>query len=155
VHIDTSCYFLDLFLLLEHFTHACRHVQIKLGGCNYILFFVAESIMILHSELKRQRKLVKNLKKKSLWSRTLEEVNFQPYSLSCFIVYTVTVSSLVFANIYMLTRHFLVDMLHILFLTLEHLLKNADIAFVILITADCGETCGHRNIFAQTNPRFI
>ncbi|AQK67191.1 Receptor-like protein kinase-like [Zea mays] len=33
-----------------------------------------ESIMILHSELKRQRKLVKNLKKKSLWSRTLEEI---------------------------------------------------------------------------------
>jgi hypothetical protein len=44
--------------------------------------------MILHSELKRQRKLVKNLKKKSLWSRTLEEVNFQPYSFSCFVVYT-------------------------------------------------------------------
>ncbi|KAG2614242.1 protein PSK SIMULATOR 2-like isoform X3 [Panicum virgatum] len=33
-----------------------------------------ESIMILHSELKRQRKIVKNLKKKSLWSKTLEEV---------------------------------------------------------------------------------
>lgn len=33
-----------------------------------------ESIMILHSELKRQRKLVKNLKKKSLWSKTLEEI---------------------------------------------------------------------------------
>ncbi|TVU07594.1 hypothetical protein EJB05_40958 [Eragrostis curvula] len=33
-----------------------------------------ESVMILHSELKRQRKLVKNLKKKSLWSRNLEEI---------------------------------------------------------------------------------
>ncbi|CAD6335369.1 unnamed protein product [Miscanthus lutarioriparius] len=33
-----------------------------------------ESIMILHSELKRQRKLVKNLKKKSLWSSTLEDI---------------------------------------------------------------------------------
>ncbi|XP_062229848.1 protein PSK SIMULATOR 1-like isoform X2 [Phragmites australis] len=33
-----------------------------------------ESVMILHSELKRQRKLVKNLKKKSLWSKTLEEI---------------------------------------------------------------------------------
>ncbi|XP_010935060.1 protein PSK SIMULATOR 1 isoform X2 [Elaeis guineensis] len=33
-----------------------------------------ESLMILHSELKRQRKLVKSLKKKSLWSRNLEEV---------------------------------------------------------------------------------
>ncbi|OEL25930.1 hypothetical protein BAE44_0013053 [Dichanthelium oligosanthes] len=33
-----------------------------------------ESIMILHSELKRQRKIVKNLKKKSLWSKTLEEI---------------------------------------------------------------------------------
>ncbi|XP_072995159.1 protein PSK SIMULATOR 1-like isoform X1 [Typha latifolia] len=34
----------------------------------------AESLVILHSELKRQRKLVKSLKKKSLWSRNLEEV---------------------------------------------------------------------------------
>ncbi|KAF7111681.1 hypothetical protein CFC21_111664 [Triticum aestivum] len=33
-----------------------------------------ESVMILHSELKRQRKLVKTLKKKSLWSRPLEDV---------------------------------------------------------------------------------
>nr|XP_025881842.1 uncharacterized protein LOC4342075 isoform X3 [Oryza sativa Japonica Group] len=33
-----------------------------------------ESVMILHSELKRQRKLVKTLKKKSLWSRTLETI---------------------------------------------------------------------------------
>lgn len=33
-----------------------------------------ESLMILGSELKRQRKLVKSLKKKSLWSRSLEEV---------------------------------------------------------------------------------
>ncbi|GKU90105.1 hypothetical protein SLEP1_g4146 [Rubroshorea leprosula] len=33
-----------------------------------------ESLMILHSELKQQRKLVKSLKKKSLWSRTLEEI---------------------------------------------------------------------------------
>jgi hypothetical protein len=30
--------------------------------------------MILHSELKRQRNLVKKLKKKSLWSRPLEDV---------------------------------------------------------------------------------
>ncbi|KAK5831645.1 Polyribonucleotide nucleotidyltransferase [Gossypium arboreum] len=33
-----------------------------------------QSLMILQSELKQQRKLVKSLKKKSLWSRTLEEV---------------------------------------------------------------------------------
>lgn len=33
-----------------------------------------ESIMILQSELKHQRKLVRNLKKKSLWSKNLEEV---------------------------------------------------------------------------------
>lgn len=33
-----------------------------------------ETLMILHSELKRQRKLVKSLKKKSLWSKNLEEV---------------------------------------------------------------------------------
>ncbi|KAI4969398.1 hypothetical protein ZWY2020_000312 [Hordeum vulgare] len=33
-----------------------------------------QGVMILHSELKRQRKLVKTLKKKSLWSRPLEDV---------------------------------------------------------------------------------
>ncbi|MQM05317.1 hypothetical protein Taro_038119 [Colocasia esculenta] len=33
-----------------------------------------ENLMILHSELKHQRKLVKSLKKKSLWLRNLEEV---------------------------------------------------------------------------------
>ncbi|XP_062099395.1 protein PSK SIMULATOR 2 [Humulus lupulus] len=33
-----------------------------------------ESLKILHSELKQQRKLVKTLKKKSLWSRNLEEI---------------------------------------------------------------------------------
>ncbi|XP_076939204.1 protein PSK SIMULATOR 2-like [Bidens hawaiensis] len=33
-----------------------------------------ENIMILQSELKHQRKLVRNLKKKSLWSKTREEV---------------------------------------------------------------------------------
>ncbi|KAG8494280.1 hypothetical protein CXB51_011603 [Gossypium anomalum] len=33
-----------------------------------------QSLMILQSELKQQRKLVKSLKKKSLWTRTLEEV---------------------------------------------------------------------------------
>ncbi|OAY77830.1 uncharacterized protein LOC109727483 [Ananas comosus] len=33
-----------------------------------------ETFMILQSELKRQKKLVKSLKKKSLWSRNLEEV---------------------------------------------------------------------------------
>lgn len=33
-----------------------------------------ESLKILHSELKQQRKLVRSLKKKSLWSRNLEEI---------------------------------------------------------------------------------
>ncbi|CAL5332142.1 hypothetical protein CsSME_00013527 [Camellia sinensis var. sinensis] len=33
-----------------------------------------ESVMILQSELKNQRKLVRSLKKKSLWARSLEEV---------------------------------------------------------------------------------
>jgi hypothetical protein len=39
-----------------------------------IFLLFAESVMILHSELKRQRNLVKKLKKKSLWSRPLEDV---------------------------------------------------------------------------------
>ncbi|CAK7346183.1 unnamed protein product [Dovyalis caffra] len=33
-----------------------------------------ESLTILHSELKQQRKLVRSLKKKSLWSKNLEEI---------------------------------------------------------------------------------
>ncbi|KAL8135685.1 protein PSK SIMULATOR 2-like isoform X1 [Apium graveolens] len=33
-----------------------------------------EGLVILHSELKHQRKLVKSLQKKSLWSRSLEEI---------------------------------------------------------------------------------
>lgn len=33
-----------------------------------------ESLKMLHSELKQQRKLVRSLKKKSLWSRNLEEI---------------------------------------------------------------------------------
>ncbi|XP_044512125.1 protein PSK SIMULATOR 2 [Mangifera indica] len=33
-----------------------------------------ETLMILHSELKQQKKLVKSLQKKSLWSRKLEEI---------------------------------------------------------------------------------
>ncbi|KAI9200293.1 hypothetical protein LWI28_005548 [Acer negundo] len=33
-----------------------------------------ENLMILHSDLRQQRKLVKSLKKKSLWSRNLEEI---------------------------------------------------------------------------------
>ncbi|GLT91999.1 hypothetical protein SLE2022_098580 [Rubroshorea leprosula] len=38
-----------------------------------------ESLMILHDALKQQTKLVKSLKKKSLWFRTLEEVyNYEP-----------------------------------------------------------------------------
>lgn len=44
---------------------------------NWAFFFVivGESLKILHSELKQQRKLVRSLKKKSLWSRNLEEVH--------------------------------------------------------------------------------
>ncbi|TXG52054.1 hypothetical protein EZV62_021223 [Acer yangbiense] len=33
-----------------------------------------ENLMILHSDVRQQRKLVKSLKKKSLWSRNLEEI---------------------------------------------------------------------------------
>ncbi|KAK9164474.1 hypothetical protein Syun_005376 [Stephania yunnanensis] len=36
--------------------------------------FVGEGLVILHSELKNQRKLVRSLQKKSLWSKSLEEV---------------------------------------------------------------------------------
>jgi hypothetical protein len=43
--------------------------------------------MILHSELKRQRKLVKNLKKKSLWSKNLEEVIIFSHIFHYFILF--------------------------------------------------------------------
>ncbi|KAA8531241.1 hypothetical protein F0562_005950 [Nyssa sinensis] len=38
------------------------------------VFLVGDSLAILRAELKNQRKQVKNLKKRSLWSRSLEEV---------------------------------------------------------------------------------
>lgn len=46
--------------------------------------------MILQSELKQQRKLVRSLKKKSLWSKNLEEVyDYEPW-LHLLKSYTVT-----------------------------------------------------------------
>jgi len=39
---------------------------------------------MFQSELKHQRKLVRSLKKKSLWSRTLEEVYFHSMNCSSF-----------------------------------------------------------------------
>ncbi|KAK8648916.1 hypothetical protein V6N13_129658 [Hibiscus sabdariffa] len=47
---------------LDRFEQDCRR---RLGG---------DGIMLLRSELKQQRKIIRNLKKKSLWSRTLEEI---------------------------------------------------------------------------------
>ncbi|CAA6655961.1 unnamed protein product [Spirodela intermedia] len=44
-----------------------------------------EHTMILQSELKRQRKLVKSLKKRSLWSRNLEEVMEKLVDIVAFI----------------------------------------------------------------------
>lgn len=54
-----------------------------LGGNRLIfLFHTGDNMAILRSELKSQRKLVKNLKKKSLWSKSLEEVIFfLPYDI--------------------------------------------------------------------------
>lgn len=36
---------------------------------------VGDELVMLHDELKHQRKLVKILKRKSLWSRNMEEVH--------------------------------------------------------------------------------
>lgn len=54
---------------------------------DYFIFFVSvhligDTLAILRSELKSQRKLVKSLKKKSLWSKSMEEVTLW-ISLSC------------------------------------------------------------------------
>ncbi|KAI8012910.1 hypothetical protein LOK49_LG05G03778 [Camellia lanceoleosa] len=59
-----------------------RKELILLDGidCSFMVWFYCknlsygESVMILQSELKNQRKLVRSLKKKSLWARSLEEV---------------------------------------------------------------------------------
>jgi len=40
-----------------------------------IINCVGDSLAILRAELKSQKKHVRNLKKKSLWSKILEEVN--------------------------------------------------------------------------------
>ena len=49
-----------------------------------LLFFVClgETVALLKSEVKSQEKHVEALKKRSLWSRTLEEVNFFSYNLA-------------------------------------------------------------------------
>ncbi|CAH1435538.1 unnamed protein product [Lactuca virosa] len=44
-----------------------------------------KSLMVLQSELKNQRKLVSNLKKKSLWSKNLEEVMYKLVDVVTFI----------------------------------------------------------------------
>ncbi|KAF8377818.1 hypothetical protein HHK36_031203 [Tetracentron sinense] len=44
-----------------------------------------ESLMILHSELKHQKKLVRSLEKKSLWSKSLEEVTEKLVDVVTFI----------------------------------------------------------------------
>lgn len=44
-----------------------------------------ESLTMLHSELKHQRKLVRSLKKKSLWSRNLEEIVEKLVDVATFI----------------------------------------------------------------------
>ena len=48
------------------------------------IFHVGEGLSTLRSELKNQKKQVRNLKKKSLWSRSLEEVSKQ----YCFISFS-------------------------------------------------------------------
>ncbi|KAF5174945.1 putative elongation factor G, partial [Thalictrum thalictroides] len=51
-----------------------------------------ESLVILHSELKNQRKLVRGLKKKSLWSKSLEEVMEKLVDVVVFIHQEITES---------------------------------------------------------------
>jgi hypothetical protein len=59
--------------------------------------------MILHSELKRQRKLVKNLKKKSLWSKNLEEVIIFSHIFSLF--YTILYHYFLSVGLYLVVLH--------------------------------------------------
>ncbi|KAE8654049.1 putative Chaperone protein dnaJ 11, chloroplast precursor [Hibiscus syriacus] len=56
---------------LDRFEQDCRR---RLGDIESNLPKIGDSIMLFQSELKQQRKLIRNLKKKSLWSRTLEEI---------------------------------------------------------------------------------
>ncbi|KAL1205036.1 Protein PSK SIMULATOR 2 [Cardamine amara subsp. amara] len=48
-----------------------------------------ESVVILQSEVKQQRKLVRSLKKKSLWSRNLEEIIEKLVDVVCYIRQTI------------------------------------------------------------------
>lgn len=50
--------------------------------CFVSVHLIGDTLGILRSELKSQRKLVKSLKKKSLWSKSMEEV-IECVSLSC------------------------------------------------------------------------
>ncbi|RVX03334.1 putative ribonuclease H protein [Vitis vinifera] len=56
----------------------------KLTG-HFFFVIVGESLTMLHSELKHQRKLVRSLKKKSLWSRNLEEIVEKLVDVATFI----------------------------------------------------------------------
>lgn len=43
-------------------------------GLHFFIFFAGDNIQIVRLELKTQSSYVKSLKKRSLWSKTLEEV---------------------------------------------------------------------------------
>ncbi|XP_039065651.1 protein PSK SIMULATOR 2-like [Hibiscus syriacus] len=57
---------------LDKFEQECRRKLEELEALN--LPKRGEDLVILQSELKQQRKLIRSLKKKSFWSRTLEEI---------------------------------------------------------------------------------
>ncbi|KAE8716372.1 Detected protein of confused Function [Hibiscus syriacus] len=65
---------------LDKFEQEYRRKQEEVESLNLpkSSWITGENLMILQSELKQQRKLVRCLKKKSLWSRTLEEL-LQPH----------------------------------------------------------------------------
>ncbi|KAK8623281.1 hypothetical protein V6N13_118169 [Hibiscus sabdariffa] len=56
---------------LDRFEQDCRR---RLGDMESNLPKIGDGIMLFQSELKQQKKLIRNLKKKSLWSRSLEEI---------------------------------------------------------------------------------
>lgn len=82
-----------------------------------ILLIIGESLMMFHSDLKHQRKLVRGLKKKSLWSKSLEEVLLKNISVvlkpnvlfNDTGMYTLLISSFLLQCLYRLLRSLLIS----------------------------------------------
>lgn len=95
LEIEMKLYWRPRSVTMLYYVCTCKRIIILIWcECHltdYITVFVivhliGDTLGILRSELKSQRKLVKSLKKKSLWSKSMEEV-IECVSLSCWSVF--------------------------------------------------------------------